>query len=356
MSRSGRKVKVIVVDDSALIRALLKEILESSERIEVVAAACDAYEARELIKLHNPDVLTLDIEMPKMNGITFLKNLMRLRPMPVVMISTLTQEGAPTTLEALEIGAIDFIGKPKHDGGNSLDEYRDIIVEKVLAASRASIRPQVDSERESRATRAKTNLGSIANKKLRSQFICAIGASTGGTEAIKEVVSGLPPNCPPLVIAQHIPASFSASFARRLDGLSAAKVYEAEHDQHIEAGCVYVAPGHSHLRIAKAGGRYVCKLDQGEFINRHRPAVEALFDSVREVAGKHAMGVILTGMGADGSAALLRMRQAGCLTIAQDEASSIVWGMPGMAVKMEGAVKVLDLHDIAKSILHEAFH
>ncbi len=356
MINSASKVKVIVVDDSAMIRALLKEILETDHRIQVVATAHDAYEARDLIKQHNPDVITLDIEMPKMNGISFLKNLMRLRPMPVVMISTLTQEGAPTTLEALELGAIDFIGKPKDGDAASLELYREQIVEKVIAASRASVRPKIDED-HARKIPASQNLAAyVADKKLRRNFICAIGASTGGTEAIKEVIGKLPERCPPILVAQHIPESFSTSFARRLDAQSAVKVYEAEHNQPIESGCVYIAPGHSHLRIEMLSNRFVCKLDKGEFINRHRPSVEALFDSVRETCSRNSMGVLLTGMGSDGSEALLRLREAGCFTIAQDEASSIVWGMPGVAVKMNAAEKILDLHDIAKAILQQAFH
>lgn len=355
MNKLANRIKVIIVDDSALVRALLKEILESDARIEVVAVARDAYEARDLIKRHNPDVLTLDIEMPKMNGITFLKNLMRLRPMPVIMISTLTQDGAPTTLEALEIGAVDFIGKPKQDGGHSLEIYHQQIIDKVVAAARASIRPKIDQSIKP-ASRATPNTSFIQQRKLKANFLCAIGASTGGTEAIKEVVMALPAESPPIVVTQHIPESFSKSFAKRLDSLSAVTVYEAEHNQIVEVGCVYIAPGHSHLRIAKQGAKYICKLDKGDAVNRHRPAVDPLFDSVIEVAAKSSMGVLLTGMGADGAVGLLRMREAGCTTIAQDEASSVVWGMPGAAVKLGAACKIMDLNDIAKAILQEAFH
>lgn len=350
------KIKVLIVDDSALIRALLQEILESDPRMQIVAAARDAYEARELIKQHNPDVITLDIEMPKMNGITFLKNIMRLRPMPVVMISTLTQQGAPATLEALELGAVDFVPKPKSDGSGGLEAYRATIIDKVAGAATARVRALDDTNpRPGRNEGVKRHDALVKGKVLRAGFICAVGASTGGTEALKEVITALPANAPPLLIAQHIPAAFSASYAKRVDGAAVVKVFEAQDGQKIEPGCVYIAPGDSHLTLALLGGGYVCKLNQGELVNRHRPSVEVLFDSVLAVAGNKCMGVLLTGMGADGSEALLRMRQAGRLTIAQDEQTSVVWGMPGMAVKLGGAEQILPLDKVAKSILGAAF-
>ncbi|WP_370978909.1 chemotaxis response regulator protein-glutamate methylesterase [Agaribacterium sp. ZY112] len=339
-------VKVLIVDDSALIRALLSEVFKSDPSIEVCGSASDPYEARELIKQLSPDVLTLDIEMPKMNGITFLKNLMRLRPMPVVMISTLTQEGAPATLEALELGAVDFVPKPKQQGADALAAYSDTICSKVKAAAKANIRQRLQDEGKDVPKPAVP-----AIKPSRSGYLCAIGASTGGTEAIKELICGFPENCPPTVIAQHIPESFSASFAKRVDSQAAPNVYEAEHDQLIEVGGVYIAPGHSHLTIKKRGGQYYCHLDQSDPVNRHRPSVEVLFDSVSTIAGSNCSGVLLTGMGADGAEALLRMRKAGALTVAQDESSSVVWGMPGAAVAIDGASKVLDLHKIAAVVL-----
>lgn len=346
-----KKIKVLIVDDSALVRGLLTQIIGNHPSLEVVAVAADPYEARELIKQHDPDVLTLDIEMPKMNGIAFLKNLMRLRPMPVVMISTLTQEGAPITLEALECGAVDFLGKPQGRGDAGLREYGDIIAEKILCAARANVRGLEPAEREPAASKVLR----ASDRPIKHHFICAIGASTGGTEAIKDIVRQLPERSPPLVITQHIPDVFSTSFARRLDSLSEIKVYEAEHEQPVEAGCAYLAPGHSHLKVIRRGGGYVCQLEQSEMVNRHRPSVEVLFDSVRTAAGAYAMGVILTGMGSDGAAALLRMREAGAVTVAQDEATSVVWGMPGAAVKLNAAVKILPLHKIARFILAEAF-
>jgi len=348
---SQRKpAKVLIIDDSALIRALLTDVLQSDGRLEVVGTASDPYEARELIKKLNPDVLTLDIEMPRMNGIQFLKNLMRLRPMPVVMISTLTQEGAPATLEALELGAVDFVPKPKNDSADALERYRDEIVTKVAIAAKANLRFRGDSIGPSAAQRSPLPKG-----RAREGFLCAIGASTGGTEAIKDVITALPEGAPAIVVTQHIPEAFSLSFARRVDSLSAVHVYEAQQDQLIEPGNVYIAPGDSHLRVRKQGGKYRCKLDKEALVNRHRPSVEVLFDSVIAAAGDNALGVMLTGMGADGSAALLRMRESGCATICQDEESSVVWGMPGVAVKLGAAQKVLPLNKISGAIMREYF-
>jgi two-component system chemotaxis response regulator CheB len=344
---SARKIKALIVDDSALIRSLLTEILTASGKIQVVGAAEDPFDAREQIKLLNPDVITLDIEMPKMNGISFLKNLMRLRPMPVVMISTLTHAGAPATLEALSLGAVDFVGKPKQESGVSLSNQAGIIVEKVLAAAGANVTTLAS------APKAVAPF-SLAGKTLKPNFICAIGASTGGTEAIKAVLSQMPAGSPPVVITQHIPAAFSSSFAQRLNNNSEMSVCEAEQDMPVKVGCAYLAPGDQHLRVVRGRGGYVCKLDDSDPVNRHRPSVEVLFDSVLEAAGTKAMGVILTGMGADGAKSLLRMREAGCATVAQDEATSVVWGMPGAAVAVEAAVKVLPLDKISKFILYQA--
>ncbi len=344
------KIKVLVVDDSALIRALLTDIINRDQRMQVVACACDPFEARELIKKHTPDVLTLDIEMPKMNGISFLKNLMRLRPMPVVMISTLTQEGAPATLEALECGAVDFLGKPHGQGDSALEAYGRQITEKVFWASKANVRGLADKL----TPPAGVDVEKSAIKCISPKFICAIGASTGGTEAIKAIVRRLPSDGPALVLAQHIPQTFSTSFAKRLGGVSQMTVYEAEDNQVIKHGCAYLAPGNAHLRIIRSSGQYRCKLDDSDPVNRHRPSVEVLLDSVIAAAGAHALGVILTGMGADGAEALLRMRQAGCTTIAQDENTSVVWGMPGTAVKLGAATKVLPLESVANAIMAQA--
>ena len=348
----SKPVKVLIVDDSAVIRALLTEIFTQDGRFEVVAAAEDPLEARDLIKQTSPDVLTLDIEMPKMNGIAFLKNLMRLRPMPVVMISTLTQAGAPATLEALEIGAVDFIGKPNHDDPEGLALYRSKICDKVFHAAGANVHVRETVA----AVPSVLPSPAISGKRLRPNFICAIGASTGGTEAIKDVLAQMPKSSPPIVIAQHIPASFSASFAKRLNGVTEMTVYEAEHNQRVQAGCAYLAPGDKHLRIKKTATGYTCLLDDADPVNRHKPSVEVLYDSVTAEAGINSMGVILTGMGADGARGLLSMREVGCTTVAQDEGSSVVWGMPGAAVSLNAASKVLPLSKVAKFILYQAYN
>ncbi len=349
-------IRVLIVDDSALVRALLQEVLESDSRFEVVGCAKDAFEARDLIKQLHPDVITLDIEMPKMNGIAFLKNLMRLRPMPVVMISTLTQEGAPATLQALELGAVDFVPKPKSDKDGSLEESRELIIEKVANAASAHVRAVQDQPTPVQLKNySKTNASFVKSKRLKHNFLIAIGASTGGTEAIKEVITALPENSPPIVVVQHIPESFSRSYAARVDSHSAVKVYEAEHHQMIEPGSVYIAPGNMHLRVVHTAKGYMCVLKEENLVNRHRPSVEVLFDSVIDAAKDNAMGILLTGMGADGSEALLRMKEANCLTIAQDEATSVVWGMPGTAVGLGAVDKVLPLDNIASAILSAAF-
>ncbi|HEY6529706.1 MAG TPA: chemotaxis response regulator protein-glutamate methylesterase [Cellvibrionaceae bacterium] len=349
-----RPIKVLIIDDSALIRTMLREMINSDARFSVVAEAKDPFEARELIKLHDPDVLTLDVEMPRMNGITFLANLMRLRPMPVVMISTLTQEGAPATLQALELGAVDFLPKPQSGGDSALEVYRELILEKIYWASKANI--IVDSPVTVISDSEKEILALTGNRNLKSGFICAIGASTGGTEAIKNVLKLLPENAPPIVIAQHIPAVFSASFARRLDSVCRINVFEAEHNQPVLPGNAYLAPGHSHLRLFKSPKGYVCRLDQADPVNRHRPSVQVLFDSMAEQVGAHSLGIMLTGMGADGADALLRMKQAGAATVAQDEATSVVWGMPGAAVKRGAVDKILPLDKIAGFIMQQAYN
>ena len=345
----NKKVKVLIVDDSALIRTLLSALLADDHRLDVVGTANDPYEARDKIKQLCPDVLTLDIEMPKMNGIAFLKNLMRLRPMPVVMISTLTQAGAPATLEALELGAIDYVAKPQGDDPHALERYGKHICEKVFWAAKANVSHFTDAARNSVPLSA--NLG-----RVKTGFIAAIGASTGGTEAIKCVISALPENAPPIVIAQHIPAAFSLSFAKRVDAASAVKVHEAQHQQPIENGNVYLAPGHSHLRVKRVGTHYICVLDDGAEINRHRPSVEPLFDSVNDAAGHNAIGVILTGMGADGAQALLRLKERGAVTVVQDESTSVVWGMPGAAFKLGAASHVLPLEEISSATIKHACH
>ena len=348
----GRRVRVLIVDDSALVRQLLSEMLGSDPAIEVVGTASDAHVARERIKALNPDVLTLDVEMPRMDGLTFLRNLMRLRPMPVVMVSSLTERGADVTLDALSLGAVDFLAKPKIDVAARLRDYRDELVGKVKNAAGARVRA-IDSAASlvvSPSVSADAVLPQAAGlvRHLRTtDRIIAIGASTGGTEAIKAVLVGFPADTPGVVITQHIPKAFSGPFAARMNACCQMTVCEAQDGQQILRGHVYIAPGDRHLLLRRDGARYVCHLDDGPAVNRHKPSVDVLFRSVAQNAGRNAIGMLLTGMGKDGARGLLEMRNAGSRTIAQDEATSVVWGMPGEAVALNAAEKVLPLHDVA---------
>lgn len=342
---SNGKTKVLVVDDSALIRQLLTEILSSDPAIEVVGGAADAFIARDKIKILNPDVVTLDVEMPRMNGLQFLRNLMRLRPMPVVMISTYTQEGSETTIEALELGAVDFIAKPALSHGEGLEEYADDIRSKVKVAAQANIKA-VSKPQSPAASPAPSASGSPHLKNVDRNKIIAIGASTGGTEAVKDVLSQLPAEMPGILITQHIPASFSTSFARRLNEVCALTVKEADDGDLVLPGHAYVAPGHSHMALVSESGGYRIRLLDSAPVNHHRPSVEVLFDSVKKAAGKNAIAVMLTGMGSDGAQAMADLHATGSFTIAQDEDTSVVWGMPGSAVRLGAADEVLGLNDI----------
>jgi len=340
-------IKVLIVDDSALIRQVLTQIFDSATGIQVVGVAEDPFVARDKIKQLNPDVITLDIEMPKMDGITFLKNLMRLRPMPVVMISTLTQKGAPATLEALEIGAVDYVGKPSADKPELLAEYAQEIVEKVKTASVANI-----GRLEAQASRAPLQIQPVERAKLDQNTIIAIGASTGGTEAIRELLMTMPADTPPIMITQHIPPGFSASFANRLNTyLPHHEVHEASDGDKVMAGHIYIAPGDAHLELNIRGGNYYCKVYSGERVNLHIPSVEVLFNSITRQCAKRTIGVMLTGMGADGASAMLAMKQAGSYNIIQDEQSSVVWGMPGAAYELGAGDTMLPLNKITGHII-----
>ncbi len=346
-----KKIKVLIVDDSALIRNLLTEILKSDSAIEVVGTAADPYIARDKIKKLNPDVLTLDIEMPRMDGIQFLENLMRLRPMPVVMVSTLTEKGADVTFKALELGAIDFVTKPTVDVSNQLSLYSDELIEKVKTAAVARIQSV-------QRTPAAQNISSNAPQKNSAPVstkavdrMIAIGASTGGTEAIKEVLTRLPADTPPIVITQHIPEAFSAPFAHRMNRMSEMEVCEAKDGQQILHGHAYIAPGDRHLLVVPEGDAYICQLSDGPRVNRHRPSVNVMFRSVVQNVKVHTDGVILTGMGADGAEGLKEMHDAGAFTVAQDEETSVVWGMPGASVKLGGVDSILPLGQVADEIL-----
>jgi len=317
------------------------------------------YIAREKIKSLNPDVLTLDVEMPKMDGITFLTNLMRLRPMPVVMVSSLTERHADVTLRALELGAIDYVSKPKVDIAHGLKEYTEEITDKIRAASRAHVFPVFERRNEPtvRTVEKALSVDAILDAKApprrfrTTDRIIAIGASTGGTEAIRELLAVLPADTPGIVITQHIPETFSKPFAERMNRASAMSVTQAEDGQQIIPGHVYIAPGNQHLLVERSGAQYIARLNDGPAVNRHRPSVDVMFRSLAQNAGPNAIGVILTGMGHDGAVGMLEMHDAGARTIAQDEASSVVWGMPGSAVEKGAVDKILALSKIADAIL-----
>lgn len=346
-----KKIRVLIVDDSALVRKVLTEMLSSDNEIEVIGTASDPLIARNKIKELDPDVITLDVEMPKMDGITFLSNIMRLRPMPVVMVSSLTEKGAEVTLQALELGAVDFVTKPNIDLAHTFEDYADEIIEKVKVAAKANVRQgeplkKLDAKEKFSADAILAKKIKIKNFKTTDKII-AIGASTGGTEAIKEVLLDMPANSPGIVITQHIPEAFSKKFAVRLDGMLPLKVYEVEDGQQIIPGHVYIAPGNQHLLVERDGARYICRLNDGPAVNRHKPAVDVLFRSVAQNVGKNSLGIILTGMGDDGANGLKEMHESGAYTIAQDEKTSVVWGMPGSAVQRGAVDTVLPLKKIA---------
>ncbi|MES3020795.1 MAG: chemotaxis response regulator protein-glutamate methylesterase [Pseudomonadota bacterium] len=343
-----KKIKVLIVDDSALIRHVMSEIISSQADMEVVGVAPDPLVARELIKQTNPDVLTLDVEMPKMDGLDFLEKLMRLRPMPVVMVSSLTERGSEITLRALELGAVDFVTKPKISIQNGMREYTELISEKIRAAANARVRPR----RIPGSYSAPVALPPLRNPLTSSEKLIIIGASTGGTEAIREFLMQMPSDCPGILIAQHMPEGFTTSFALRLNTLCAITVREAHGDERVLPGHAYIAPGHSHLTLARSGANYVTKIDQGEYVNRHRPSVDVLFRSAAQAAGKNAVGVILTGMGKDGAAGMLEMRNAGAYNFAQDEASCVVFGMPREAILLGATNEVGPLTSLPAMVLN----
>ncbi len=354
------KITVLVVDDSALVRKLLSEVLNSDPDIEVIGTAIDPFQAREKIKKLKPDVLTLDVEMPRMDGVTFLKNLMRLHPMPVVMVSTLTKQGAQVTLEALELGAVDFVAKPKIDLSNTLGDYADEIIEKVKIAAVVNVHAltrekpilqNVPDKLTADAILSKRAPAAIPTHLKTTDKIIAIGSSTGGTEAIKDILSRLPANCPGIVITQHIPASFSGPFATRVNGVSALEVCEAEDGQQILPGHAYIAPGDKHLIVERSAARFYCKLNDGPAVSRHKPSVDVLFRSVAQNVGANAIGVMLTGMGDDGANGMLEMKEAGAFNFVQDEKSCVVWGMPMQAVKNGAAELQVPLLKIADKLM-----
>lgn len=338
-------VRVLIVDDSALMRQLLTSILGSDPELEVVGTAGDPYVAREKIKALNPDVLTLDIEMPRMDGLTFLEKLMRGHPMPVVMISSLTGKGADTTLRALSLGAIDYVSKPKLDVSNGTIEQADEILAKVKAAARARVRTAAASPPTAAALTGRNYQFSTTHK------IVAIGASTGGTEALKELLSPLPADFPGIVMVQHMPEAFTRQFAERLNSLCRIRVKEAQDGDRILPGHALLAPGGHQMTAVRRGAEFAVHVYRGERVNRHLPSVDVLFSSVARSMGKNALGVILTGMGADGSRGMLEMKQAGAFNIAQDEATSVVFGMPKEAIALHAVDEVLPLDRIPDVLL-----
>ncbi|PFH27588.1 MULTISPECIES: protein-glutamate methylesterase/protein-glutamine glutaminase [Burkholderia] len=346
-----QKIKVLCVDDSALIRSLMTEIINSQPDMSVCATAPDPLVARELIKQHNPDVLTLDVEMPRMDGLDFLEKLMRLRPMPVVMVSSLTERGSEITLRALELGAVDFVTKPRVGIRDGMLDYAEKLADKIRAASRARVRQAPQPQAAARATGGQPAAPMINNPLVSTEKLIIIGASTGGTEAIREVLTPLPPDAPAVLIAQHMPPGFTKSFAQRLNGLCRIAVKEAEHGERVLPGHAYIAPGHAHLLLARSGANYIAQLSEAPPVNRHRPSVDVLFRSAAQHAGKNAIGVILTGMGRDGAAGLLDMKRAGAHTFAQDEASCIVFGMPREAIALGGAEEVAPLAEMSRRVM-----
>ncbi|MDD2652543.1 MAG: chemotaxis response regulator protein-glutamate methylesterase [Sulfurimonas sp.] len=335
-------IRVLIVDDSATARAVLGDILTSDASIEVIGTASDAFVARDKIVELRPDVICLDVEMPRMDGITFLKKLMHYMPLPVIMVSSLTQSGAKTTLEALETGAVDFVPKPHSHIYDGKDEMRDELIAKVKAAAKAKVfkktltAPQAANQ---------TSLTQTTNK------IVAIGASTGGTEALKDVLMALPRNAPGMIIVQHMPANFTAQFAQRLNSLCSIEVREAKNGDSIIPGVALIAPGDYHMVVRRSGARYYVEIGGGEKVSGHRPSADVLFNSVAKIAGANAIGVILTGMGGDGAKGLLAMKNAGARTIGQDEASCVVYGMPKVAYEIGAVEKQLPLNKVANGII-----
>jgi two-component system chemotaxis response regulator CheB len=341
------KTKVLIVDDSALIRQLLTSLLSHDPGLEVVGSAADPYAAWDKIKALRPDVLTLDVEMPRMDGLAFLERLMRARPTPVLMVSSLTEQGCETTLRALELGAIDFVTKPKIDIKNGTVERIDEIIAKIKVAARAKLRPPLKL-----APAGEARLKALRNEAMATstQKVVAIGASTGGTEALREVLTALPADSPGVVIVQHMPENFTRAFAQRLDKLCQIRVQEARDGDRILPGHALIAPGNYHMQVNRNGANYNVEVFMGEAVNRHRPSVDVLFHSCARRLGRNAVGVIMTGMGDDGARGLVAMRQAGARTIAQDEASSVVFGMPREAIALGGVGEVVGLGKIADTV------
>ncbi len=352
----SKKIKVLIVDDSAVVRKSLREILESDPAIDVIGAAADPYIAADKIKKETPDVITLDVEMPRMDGITFLHKIMSQHPIPVVMCSSLTEKGCETTLKALEYGALDIVQKPKMSVKKFLEESRIIICDSVKAAARARVKPIL--VRQSRVAPKLTADAVIAPPNGKAMIrttekIIVVGASTGGTEALSVFLKALPRDCPGIAIVQHMPENFTRAFSERLNNYCRIEVKEAAEGDSILRGRALIAPGNQHLILHRSGARYYIKIKDGPLVSRHRPSVDVLFRSAARYAGSNAVAVIMTGMGDDGARGMSEMKKAGALTIAQDEATCVIFGMPQEAIKLGAVDKVLPLEAIADAILRE---
>jgi two-component system chemotaxis response regulator CheB len=337
-----KPIKVLVVDDSAVMRSIMSRVINSQPDMTVVGLANDPIVAMERMRISRPDVMTLDVEMPRMDGLEFLKRLMQTRPMPVVMVSSLTARGADVTLRALELGAVDFIAKPQFAGDSDLASYAEEVAEKLRAAAGASVeRPHDKPVAPPRLTSASMN----------GEKLIVVGASTGGVEALREVLARLPENMPPLLIAQHMPGGFTRSFAQRLDGMCEIGVGEGQDGETLRPGRAYIAPGGRHMLLAAKAGRPVIRLSDAPPVNRHRPSVDTLFRSAAEVAGARCIGVMLSGMGSDGADAMRQLRDLGAYNIAQDEASCVVFGMPKQAITARAVHEVLPLREIPQRLV-----
>ena len=345
------KTRVVVVDDSALVRGLLAEIINRQPDMVCVGAAADPLVAREMIRNLNPDVITLDVEMPRMDGIDFLSRLMRLRPMPVVMVSTLTERGAEVTLRALELGAVDFVAKPKIGIADGLRQLGDDITERIRAAAKATVRRLAAATPAAAAGGTASAPAPVSIGRLSTEKIIFIGASTGGTEATREVLIRLPADSPAVLITQHMPPGFTKSYAARLNTLCRIRVSEASDGERVLPGHAYIAPGGLHLSVERSGANYIARVRDGEPVNRHKPSVEVLFLSAARVVGPNALGVMLTGMGADGARAMKELRDAGSWNIVQDEASCVVFGMPREAIAAGAAHEVAPVTQIAAKLI-----
>jgi two-component system, chemotaxis family, protein-glutamate methylesterase/glutaminase len=345
------KTTVVVVDDSALVRGLLAEIINRQPDMMCIGAASDPLVAREMIRNLNPDVITLDVEMPRMDGIDFLSRLMRLRPMPVVMVSTLTERGAEVTMRALELGAVDFVSKPKIGVADGLRQLGDDITDKIRTAARATVRRLTSPQATPAAAGGPAVAAPSALGRLSTEKIIFIGASTGGTEATREVLVRLPADAPAVMITQHMPPGFTRSYAARLDSLCRIRVAEASDGERVLPGHAYIAPGGMHLSVERSGANYISRVRDGEPVNRHKPSVEVLFQSAARVVGPNALGVMLTGMGADGARAMKELRDAGSYNIVQDEASCVVFGMPREAIAHGAAHEVLPVTQIGPKLI-----